>query len=135
MNVRNSVNRISINPETPKSERFDSAVIETEKGDVFMFLCEQYVGADDKYCATIYKTAVTPGQDDEPIERLISLTEPVWAINFEAANPMFKSGILSSILSILVDDDADTWENLKENFGCLDEQLQFHGSNRQIGIC
>lgn len=139
MNAQNSVNRILINPESPVEEELDRCLIETELGDVFVLLCFPITGKSCQYRVTIYKTAIyvgeeADGKDSDYITRVVNASQPVYTQSFYAATPMFKRGMLSDMLECIQQDDADTWESLKKEFGC-ENASAIYESHGQVAIC
>lgn len=139
MNARNSVNRILINPDSPVEEELDRCLIETEFGDVFALLCFPITGKPGHYRVTIYKTDVhvddrASGKDSNYIASIADTAQPVYVQSFYAANSMFKRGMLSNMLECIQQDDANTWDSLKKEFGC-ENASAVHGYHGQIGIC
>lgn len=137
MTARNSVNRILVDPESSVEEELDRCLIETELGDVFVLLCFHITGKPCQYRATIYKTAIyvgEEGEDDDYVARVVNAAQPVYTQSFYAATPMFKRGMLSDMLECIQEDDADTWENLKKEFGC-ENASAIYDSHGQVAVC
>lgn len=139
MTARNSVNRILVDPESSVEEELDRCLIETELGDVFVLLCFPITGKPCQYRATIYKTAIYvgeegDGEDDDYVARVVNASQPVYTQSFYAATPMFKRGMLSDMLECIQEDDADTWENLKKEFGC-ENASAIYDSHGQVAVC
>ena len=141
MTARNSVNRILVATDnTSVEDEFDQCVIETELGDVFALLCFPVSGKPNYYSVTIYKTMVFVGQvtikeeEEEYIARVINASKPVYSQTFFASTPMFKRGMLSDMLECIQKDDADTWENLKKEFGC-ENASAVYDSHGQVAVC
>lgn len=145
MTAQNSVNRILINADGSVENEFDRCLIETELGDVFVLMCFPHSEQANKYSVYIFKTAIYVGdisevvgdegeEDDDPVARVIDLSNPVYAQSFYAANPMCKRGLLSDMLQCIKEDDADTWQSLKGQFGCEDVST-LRGNYGQVAIC
>lgn len=140
MNARNNVNRILVDPESSVEEELDRCLIETELGDVFVLLCFPVTGKVNEYRATIYKTAVYVGETveggeaEDYVARVVNASQPVYTQSFYAATPMFKRGMLSDMLECIQEDDADTWENLKKEFGC-ENASAVYDSHGQVTVC
>ena len=138
MNAPNSVSRILVDPESSVEEELDRCLIETELGDVFVLLCFPVTGKLCQYRATIYKTAIyvgeEGGEDVDYVARVVNASQPVYTQSFYAATPMFKRGMLSDMLECIQEDDADTWENLKKEFGC-ENASAIYDSHGQVAVC
>ena len=137
MNVQNNVTRILINPDSVIENEFDKCLIETKLGDVFVFMCVPVLDKLCQYKVSIYKTAIFVGDEEnqtDELERVIDTSEPVYTKEFCAVTPFFKRGYLSDMLDCMLDDDADTWEKLRKEFG-HENVSSVHEPRRQIAVC
>ena len=140
--VQNNVYRIMIDASLKDDDVFDTCVIETVLGDVFFMMCQNKKRRKNYYEVCIYRTVImvsdhdskSDNDDDEAlISRAIDTSQVSYKQSFFASQPAIKKSLLCEMLSVIKEDDANTWNLLRRNFGC--EDVKLHLPRRTTGIC